>query len=122
MIIGQVKTRGCDGREMGVGPFLSLFHEDFKVELKEMWTAQVCDGLRAAIGMALYFQKHGRVHGMFSLVFVGNKLSVEYATVSSYVQKVFCLELRRMESFLGQALVPLSPLQLQFYFLSSVFL
>lgn len=83
--ITREKVRRWAGRELDMGPFLSLFQEYLPVGLKELSTEQVKHVVLAAIGMALYCQKDRRVPHMFRLAFVDNKLSIKHVNGASYV-------------------------------------
>lgn len=60
-------------------PFLSLFHDDLPVVLKEMGTEAGTEGpLLQEFGMVMYSQKNEWVYHTFCGVLMENKLSDEY--------------------------------------------
>lgn len=60
--------RQRDTRALSMSQFLSLFHEDEPVGLRELGTEQVRQVLCAGMAMALYCQKNDCVHHMFRRV------------------------------------------------------
>lgn len=57
---------------------ISLFNEDFWVELKQKRQGYVREVMKVAIAMAYICQKTDRVHHIFRRSFVENKRSVGY--------------------------------------------